>query len=260
MTEARVRLGRIVLFGSGETSASGRVIHDRVMSELLPPVVVAILETPAGFQPNSEHVAREVGEFIEARLRNYQPQVCIIPARKKGTPFSPDDPRLLEPLLNANYIFLGPGSPTYAAHNLKGTLALECLMERHKAGAVLCFASAATLAVGTKVLPVYEIFKAGADLYWEDGLGIFAFVRPGTCHRAALEQYRRRCPPGHQPVLHGTATHGAAQAALARLYGGPGNRRAHRAYLRFSAGPGAGPRQGGYHYRLQDEGKSVFGG
>ncbi len=174
MTEARVPLGRIVLFGSGETSASGRVIHDRLMRELPPPVVVAILETPAGFQPNSEHVAREVGEFIEARLRNYQPQVCIIPARKKGTPFSPDDPRLLEPLLNANYIFLGPGSPTYAVHNLKGTLALECLMERHKAGAVLCFASAATLAVGTKVLPVYEIFKAGADLYWEDGLGIFA--------------------------------------------------------------------------------------
>jgi cyanophycinase-like exopeptidase len=174
MTEARVPLGRIVLFGSGETSASGRVIHDRLMRDLSRPVVVAILETPAGFQPNSEHVAREVGEFIEARLRNHQPKVRIIPARKKGTPFSPDDPRLLEPLLSANYIFLGPGSPTYAVRNLEGTLALECMMERHKAGAVLCFASAATLAMGAKVLPVYEIFKAGADLYWEDGLDIFA--------------------------------------------------------------------------------------
>jgi len=169
----RIHLGKIVLFGSGETSASGRAIHDRVMAELPPPIVVAILETPAGFQPNSEHVAGEVGEFITARLKNYQPEVRIIAARKKGTPFSPDDPLLLEPLLDANYIFLGPGSPTYAARNLEGTLALEYMLERHKAGAVLCFASAATLAVGAKVLPVYEIFKAGSDLYWADGLNVF---------------------------------------------------------------------------------------
>jgi hypothetical protein len=169
----RVQLGKIVLFGSGETSATGRAIHDRLMAELPPPIVVAILETPAGFQPNSEHVAREVAEFITERLKNYQPEVRIIPARKKGTPFSPDDPLLLEPLLDANYIFLGPGSPTYTARNLEGTLALEYLVERHKAGAVLCFASAATLAVSAKVLPVYEIFKAGSDLYWADGLNVF---------------------------------------------------------------------------------------
>ena len=174
MAEATVNLGKIVLFGSGETSASGRAIHDRLMAELAPPIVVAILETPAGFQPNSEHVAGEVGEFITARLRNYEPEVLIIPARKKGTLFSPDDPLLLEPMLDANYVFLGPGSPTYAARNLEGTLALEYLLERHKAGAVLCFASAATLAVGAKVLPVYEIFKAGSDLYWADGLNVFA--------------------------------------------------------------------------------------
>jgi len=173
MASGKVRLGRIVLFGSGETSASGRAIHDRLMAELPPPVVVAILETPAGFQPNSEHVAGEVGEFMTARLQNYQPEVRIVPARKKGTRFSPDDPVLLKPLLDANYIFLGPGSPTYTARNLEGTLALEYLLERHKAGAVLCFASAATLAVGAKVLPVYEIFKAGSDLYWADGLDVF---------------------------------------------------------------------------------------
>jgi hypothetical protein len=174
MTDDGMNLGKIVLFGSGETSASGRAIHDRLMAELPPPIIVAILETPAGFQPNSEHVAQEVAEFITARLQNYEPDVRIIPARKKGTLFSPDDPLLLKPMLDANYLFLGPGSPTYAARNLEGTLALEYLLERHRAGAVLCFASAATLAVGAKVLPVYEIFKAGSDLYWVDGLNVFA--------------------------------------------------------------------------------------
>ena len=173
MREEERHLGRIVLFGSGETSASGRAVHDRLMAQLRPPIVVAILETPAGFQPNSEHVAHEVGEFFRTRLRNYHPDVRIIHARKKGTRFSPDDPALLEPMLDANYLFLGPGSPTYAVRNLEGTLALEYLKELHKAGAVLCFASAAAIAAGAKLLPVYEIFKAGSDLYWADGLNIF---------------------------------------------------------------------------------------
>jgi len=173
MAERKARLGKIVLFGSGETSASGRAVHDRLFAELRPPIVVAILETPAGFQPNSQHVAHEVGEFFRTRLKNYQPEVRIIHARKKGTRFSPDAPGLLEPMLDANYLFLGPGSPTYAVRNLEGTLALEYLKELHKGGAVLCFASAAALAVGAKVLPVYEIFKAGSNLYWADGLNIF---------------------------------------------------------------------------------------
>ena len=169
---SQVQLGKIVLFGSGETSAVGRRIHNRLMSELTPPVTIAILETPAGFQPNSQHVASEVAEFFRERLQNHRPQVRIIPARKKGTPFSPDDPQILEPLLDANYVFLGPGSPTYAVYNLEGTLALKYMLGLHRQGAVLCFASAATLAVGAKVLPVYEIFKAGSDLYWIDGLNV----------------------------------------------------------------------------------------
>ena len=98
MSKEKPRSGKIVLFGSGETSASGRAVHDRLMAELRPPIVVAILETPAGFQPNSEHVAHEVGEFFRTRLRNYEPEVRIIHARKKGTRFSPDDPGLLEPM------------------------------------------------------------------------------------------------------------------------------------------------------------------
>lgn len=173
MADEKLRLGKIVLFGSGETSASGRAVHDRLLAELEPPIVVAILETPAGFQPNSEHVAQEVGDFFSTRLKNYQPGVRIIHARKKGSRFSPDDPGLLEPMLDANYVFLGPGSPTYAVRNLEGTLALKYLKELHKAGAVLCFASAAALVVGARVLPVYEIFKAGSNLYWADGLNIF---------------------------------------------------------------------------------------
>ena len=55
-----------------------------------------------------------MGEFLKMRLQNYNPIVDVVPARKRGTPFSPDDPNILRPLLQANIIFMGPGSPTYA--------------------------------------------------------------------------------------------------------------------------------------------------
>jgi hypothetical protein len=37
----------------------------------------------------------------------------------------------------------------------------------------LAFASAASIAVGRYALPVYEIYKVGADLHWVDGLDLF---------------------------------------------------------------------------------------
>ncbi len=164
--------GKLVLFGSGETSPSGQPIHERLLRELAPPVRIAILETPAGFQPNSATVAGKVGEFMEKRLQNVAPQVSVIPARKNGTAFSPDDPDVVAPILECNYIFAGPGSPTYMARQLAGTLALRHVIERHRQGAYLCMASAAALAVGAKVIPVYEVFKVGDDPHWVDGLNL----------------------------------------------------------------------------------------
>jgi hypothetical protein len=44
-------------------------------------------------------------------------------SRKRGTPQSPDEPAVVAPLLTANYIMLGPGSPTYAVRQLAESLA-----------------------------------------------------------------------------------------------------------------------------------------
>ena len=35
------------------------------------------------------------------------------------------------------------------------------------------FASAGAIAIGRYTLPVYEIYKAGHDLHWQDGLDLF---------------------------------------------------------------------------------------
>lgn len=165
--------GKIILFGSGETSPNGRKVHEAGFATLTPPVRVAILETPAGFQPNSALVAGKIGEFVQRNLQNYRPEVSIIPARRKNSEFSPDDPELLAPILQANYIFLGPGSPTYAVRHLRDTLAFRYLLQQHFHGAIIALASAAAFAVSTRVLPVYEMFKVGADPHWVDGLDVF---------------------------------------------------------------------------------------
>jgi hypothetical protein len=111
---------------------------------------------------------------MKTRLQNYKPVVNIIPARKKDSAFSPDDPEIVKPLLHANMIFMGPGSPTYAIRHLKDTLTWNIIRARHRLGATLIFASAATISIGAHALPVYEIYKVGQDVHIVDGLNLFA--------------------------------------------------------------------------------------
>ena len=167
--------GKIILFGSGETSPTGRKIFEQVFRSLPMSPRLALLETPAGFQPNSHQVISSVGDFFTHRLQNYSPQVNIIPARHRGTLLSPDAPDIVAPILNANMIFMGPGSPTYAIRQLRESLALNYMIARHFLGACLAFASAATIAVSAYALPVYEIYKVGEELHWIKGLDLFNY-------------------------------------------------------------------------------------
>jgi cyanophycinase-like exopeptidase len=165
--------GPIVLFGSGETSPSGRKIFEYVFRQLRHAPNVALLETPAGFELNSDRVIGRVGDFLRHRLQNYEPQLFVVPARRRGTLNSPDNPDILNPLLTADLIFMGPGSPSYAVRQLRDSLAWELTVARHRLGAALVMASAATVALSAYALPVYEIYKVGEDLHWKPGLDFF---------------------------------------------------------------------------------------
>ena len=166
-------LGRIAFLGSGETSLAGGRIFESLARLISDPLRVAIMETPAGFELNSALVAGRVGDFFKTRLQNFKPVIDLVPARKRGSAFSPDDPEIIKPLLYANLIFMGPGSPTYAIRQLKDTLAWDVIRARHRLGATLVFASAATISIGAHSLPVYEIYKVGQDVHVVDGLNLF---------------------------------------------------------------------------------------
>jgi hypothetical protein len=165
--------GLIVLFGSGEVSAEAQPVHDYALKRVSPPVRAAVVETPAGFEPNSGKVAGRLADFLKVRLQNYRPDVTIVPARKRGTSFSPDDPAIVAPLLTANYLMMGPGSPSYAVRQLSGSLTWQTMIARHRLGYPLIFASAATIASSAFAIPVYEIYKVGEDPHWKKGLDLF---------------------------------------------------------------------------------------
>lgn len=168
-----IQPGVVVLFGSGETSPSGRKVFDHILQTLPASARVRLLETPAGFELNSERVIGRVGEFLEQRLQNYRPEVKVIPARKRGTQFSPDDESIACQVLDADLIFMGPGSPSYAVRQLKDSPTWNYLRARHRLGAALVLASAAAIAISSFALPVYEIYKVGEDPHWKAGLDLF---------------------------------------------------------------------------------------
>jgi hypothetical protein len=162
--------GPIILFGSGETLPSSGPAYDFVSSVISSPLNISILETPAGFQLNSQNVAQNVADFIGKRLQNHNPNIRLIHARAKTSDLSPDDPNILAPMLASNWIFMGPGSPTYTVRQLKNSLALKYLTGLHFFGAALTFSSAAVLAISSLTIPIYEIYKVGEDLHWVNGL------------------------------------------------------------------------------------------
>jgi len=165
--------GPVAFFGSGETAPNGRKVFKSLLERLPASPQINLLETPAGFELNSRDVASNIAEFLEHHLQNFKPNTEIIPARKKGTEFSPQDPDLLAPLLTADMIFMGPGSPSYAIRQLEDSLAWDYTLARHRLGAGLALASASTIAVGSYALPVYEIYKVGEDIHWLEGLNLF---------------------------------------------------------------------------------------
>jgi hypothetical protein len=164
--------GPIVLFGSGEASPNARRVHAAALGQLTPPIRACVVETPAGFELNSARVAGRLADFLRGRLAPFDVQVEVVPARRRGTPFSPDEPDVVAPLLKANYLVLGPGSPSYAAKQLSGSLAWQAILARHRLGAPLILASAAAIAASAHALPVYEIYKVGEDLSWKAGLNL----------------------------------------------------------------------------------------
>lgn len=155
----------LVIMGSGETTPTMIKPHRQFFAALRDGDRAALLDTPYGFQLNADEIsARAVGYFAQSVGRT----VDVVSWRTTPAP-GLDRERALAALRGASWIFAGPGSPTYALRQWRDTELPSLLVQAE----VLVFASAAALTLGSHTIPVYEIYKAGADPRWEPGLNLF---------------------------------------------------------------------------------------
>ena len=213
---ANVIPGKLAILGSGETTGVGRRVLRGILQELEEPRTIAVLDTPAGFQPNHTQVATKVAQFIAEKLAEFRPRPQIVetPGDALDTPIGA---ALLSTIASARCIAAGPGSPTYMVQKLKDTLYLEAIHQAHNQGGAIYISSATSIAFSAFSIPVYEIFKVGADPYWLEGLdflgpfGIRLAIVPHWnnneggaeldtrfCYmgKARFEQLRKKLPPG----------------------------------------------------------------
>ncbi|MFG6192811.1 hypothetical protein [Nonomuraea sp. JJY05] len=145
--------GLLVLMGSGETSPTMVEIHRAAARSLRAGARAVLLDTPYAFQENSAD--------ISTRARRYF-------ARSVGL-----EVEVATGITGADWVFSGPGSPTYALDRWADSGVAGDLRARIRAReGVTVLASAAACTAGLATVPVYEIYKVGADPHWREGVDL----------------------------------------------------------------------------------------
>ncbi len=161
----------LVIMGSGETAPTMVKPH-RVIFERVGPGPAILLDTPYGFQENVDDIStRAVRYFADSVGR----RVDVVNWRT-APPAGLARERALAAIGDAEWIFSGPGSPTYALRHWRDTPLPGALVDRLERGGVVLFASAAAVTLGSHAIPVYEIYKAGIEPCWAPGLDLMRRV------------------------------------------------------------------------------------
>jgi len=152
-------------------------VHRRLVASIPGRAKAVLLDTPFGFQENcAELSARAVDYF--AKSVNIDLEVAGL-ARLSDTHIPADPTRVesgLRAMENADYLFAGPGSPTYALRQWTGTRVADIVRAKLRDGGVVVFASAAAVTLGRAAVPVYEIYKVGHDVTVLPGLDVLADI------------------------------------------------------------------------------------
>jgi cyanophycinase-like exopeptidase len=181
--------------------------HRELVSRLAGNVVATVVDTPYGFQENAPELAeRAVGYF--SRSVNIDVTVAGL-TRLDGDAVDPVAvERGLRHLAEATWVFAGPGSPTYALRQWRGSPVHDLLAQKLRDGGIVTFASAAALTLGSHTVPVYEIYKVGEEPRWEEGLdllgelGIHAAVVPHWDNAEGGHHDTRFCYLGERRLEH----------------------------------------------------------
>jgi cyanophycinase-like exopeptidase len=168
----------LVLIGSGETAAQMQRGHRMIATRLaaeggrVDDVRAAIIDTPYGFQSNADELTDGLLDFFSRRVGMHTSVAALrradLDVVKRETAYA----RVRE----ADFVFAGPGSPSYALRHWRDTEIPTLFAEKLRTGGAVVLASAAALTMGPVSVPVYEIYKAGEDPFWMPGLDVLATI------------------------------------------------------------------------------------
>jgi cyanophycinase-like exopeptidase len=192
-------VSRLVVMGSGETTPTMVRVHREVFAAC-PAGPAVMLDTPFAFQMNrAELVTRTRSYFAQSVGREVE--VAAWSGREDPATAG----KSLALLDRAAWAFAGPGSPTYALRHWRGTPVPAALAGVVRRGGTLVLGSAAALTLGSHAVPVYEIYKVGADPEWVDGLdllgeltGVAAAVVPHYDNKEGATHDTRFCYLGEE--------------------------------------------------------------
>ena len=158
--------GVLAIVGSGETSPTMVTVHKRLTERLPAGRRCVLLETPYLFQTNAPGVSAKAQAYFTR-------SVGLDVTRLPGTGTDAD----VAAIRGADWVFAGPGSPSYTLRHWRDAPVGHALRDRIRAGTgVTVLASAAAATVGCVAVPVYEIYKAGEAPLWLDGLDLLAVL------------------------------------------------------------------------------------
>jgi hypothetical protein len=166
----------LVIMGSGETAPTMKDVHravfDRIAAVTGGRVDAVLIDTPFGFQENAQTLAAKTAEYFMDTAGRH---VDIAGLGRTDTGDVVALETAIARIRSADWVFAGPGSPTFALEQWRGTVLPDTLADKLRVGGpggAVVFSSAAALTLGRATIPVYEIYKAGRDPYWVDGLDL----------------------------------------------------------------------------------------
>lgn len=164
----------LAILGSGETAPTMVKTHRSIFESLEPdPVPAVLLDTPYGFQANASDISARAVDYFATSLGR-RVDVCELRDVKRDDPLRRQEG--LARVAAARWVFAGPGSPSYALRQWAHTDVPGLLSDKLAHGGAVVFASAAALTLGRYTVPVYEIYKVGAEPEWVDGLNLLGFL------------------------------------------------------------------------------------
>jgi cyanophycinase-like exopeptidase len=191
----------LAIMGSGETSPTMVTVHQKLLGRVGSAPAV-LLETPFGFQENASDISEKAVAYFRGSVGR---EVTPIGLRAPADEPALETDRAVALIRTAGWLFAGPGSPSYALRQWHGTPVPAALVDLVRGGGVAVFASAAACTLGRVAVPVYEIYKVGAEPVWVEGLdllgqlaGISAAVIPHYDNTEGTNHDTRFCYLGER--------------------------------------------------------------